>query len=411
MRHIDVKKNLLKNGLRVISVTSDTDIFSIGVGVKSGSLFEDKQDSGISHLIEHMLFKGTKSRTNDELNDDIESLAGDLDIYTTYGDTVMSASIMKDRAKDCIGLIADMLMNANFPEKELGLEKKVIIEEIKMAKDDPEDLSYTNLYKEAFPETWYKYNIAGTTATVKGINSSKLKDTYRRFYTPDNTVVCIVSSYAHEDVVSMINESMGSWEGRLGSFCPYERPPVVSKKKVSHKKGITQTHVLYGFDIDKLNRREEVALGLLNRKIGSGPNTILFKELRDKKGYAYSVYSDIDFTRNIKMFYIYAGISEENLKGTLSTIDTVVEKLKSGELTIDEKTVRLIKNIYLTDTSIALESPSNIVDILLEGELNYSNPLEYRNVLSIMESVNSTDVKNVIGKVLKDPIIHILSPS
>lgn len=410
MRDINMQKTVLPNGLRVITLTRDSEIFTLEVGIRAGSLYEDRDINGISHMVEHMLFKGTLKRTAEELNNDIEKLAGDLDIYTTYHQTVMNASIMKYKAEECISLISDMLMNASFPQKELSLEKKVITEEIKMAADDPEDRSYLGFYKAAFPISYHKYNIAGTASSVRGIKRDMLVDFYSRYYVPSNTVFCIVSSYSHEEVLDIINKALGSWEDRNKPHLPEMERDFVSKKVVSHKKGIGQTHILYGFDIKGLDRREEVALALLNKKIGSGPNSALFKELRDKKGYAYNVYSDMDVENNIKMFYIYSCISPENMKDTLAIIDNIIERFRHGDLAPGDEDIKLIKDIFLTDVTIALESPSHIADYMLDGELNHGDPLEYRNVLSLMDTITSADIRAVIDKALKNPVVHILSP-
>lgn len=410
MREIDVRRTVLSNGLRIITMTRDSEVFSMGIGIKAGSLYEDRNNNGISHMVEHMLFKGTSRRTMDELNNDIEKLAGDMDIYTTYHQTVMTVNIMKDRAKECIDIVGDMLTNASFPAKELSLEKKVIMEEIKMAKDDPEDRSYLGLYKAAFPDTWYKYHIAGTLSSVKAINRDMLMEFYKSYYIPGNTVICIVSSFTHEEAVQMIERSMGRWDaGEPVNFQDIKRS-IVPRKVKSSKKGIGQTHILYGFDADGLDRREEVALALINKKIGSGPNSLLFKELRDRKGYAYSVYSGMDLEKNIKLFYMYAAISEDNLRDSISIMDDVILRFKNGDIMLDEEGIRLIKDMFLTDVAIAMESPSHIVDYMLDGELNHNNPLEYQNVLSIMDTIDLSLLKSVIQKVLKDPIINILSP-
>jgi Predicted Zn-dependent peptidases len=411
MREIDVKKQILKNGLRLVTTHRDSDLFSIGVGIRAGSLYEDENNSGISHLIEHMLFKGTNKRNIDRLSDDIEGLAGDLDIYTTYHETVLTASIMKYRSRECLEIIADMFMNSTFPEKELRLEKKVIIEEIKMTRDDLEDWSYMGLYKSAFPDSWHRYNIAGTIKTVRSIKRNTIIDFYRSFYVPRNTVICIASSYTHDEVFKMVDEFFGSWDGGDRKEVSVGEYNILSQKIIRHKKGIEQAHILYGFDIHSLTRKEQVALAMLNKKLGSGTNSILFRELRDRKGYAYSVYSDMDLIKGIGMFYIYAAISKENLKGATSLIDDIIRKFRDGLLTVDEKSIELINNMYYTDTAEAIESPSHIVDYLLDGEIGHDNPLEYQNVLSMIKTINTGEIKEVGSKVLRNPVVHILLPA
>ncbi|HBM75621.1 MAG TPA: hypothetical protein DD429_08720, partial [Clostridiaceae bacterium] len=410
MKEIDIDKTVLSNGLSIVTSTRESDIFSIGVGIRVGSLYEDARHNGVSHIVEHMLFKGTGSRDIDKINDDIESLAGDFDIYTTYNETVLSANIMKSRAEKCIEIISDMLMNSSFLPKEFSMEKKVVVEEIKLEKDDPEDSAYIGLYKRVLPNSWRKLYITGSIKSVKSLNVKYAKEYYDKFYVPGNTVICIVSSYTHKEIVDMITRYFGNWQGAGNQVLHEREKGIFSQKYVSHKKGIGQAHILYGFDISGLSRKEEVALLLLNKKIGSGSNSVLFRELRDKKGYAYNVYSDMDIIKGIRMFYIYAAVSKENIKNTLKAIDIVVDKFASGEIDFKSRSVQLMKDVFLTDTSASMESSAHTVDYLLEGELNYRNPSEYQKVLSIMEGINEDDIKDTAHDVLKNPFVYILSP-
>lgn len=410
MRDINVNKSVLSNGLRIITSFRDSDIFSMGVGIKVGSLYEDEKINGVSHMIEHMLFKGTHKRDTDRINSDIERLAGDLDIYTTYHQTVLTIDIMREKAEASLELVSDMLKNSVFPEDEFKLEKKVIIEEIKMEDDDSEDLSYLGLYKQAFTDEWYKYHIAGTVKSLKGIKVEFLRDFYHAYYVPNNVVICVVSSFTHDEVVKMVEGYFGDWKYKEVRGIEEKNFSISPKKVEKYKEGISQTHVLYGFDIQDLNKREEAALTLLNEKIGAGANSVLFKELRDKRGFAYSVYSNIDFLTNLKMFYIYAGISEENLEETLKIIDLVIEDFKKSLIRMDDESIDLIRDIFKTHTAIAMESSSHMVDYLLDGELDYGNPLEFMEVLRLMDSIGSEDIRGIIEKVLKNPIVHILKP-
>lgn len=411
MKDIRINKSILKNGLTVITSYREGSLFSLGAGIKAGSLYENENNNGISHMIEHMLFKGTKNRSLDVLSHDIEKLAGDFDIYTSYNETVLTIDTMKKHGRESLNIVADMFINASFPDKEFRLEKRVIIEEIKMAKDDPEDWSYLSLYKTAYPEWWYKYHIAGTIKSVKSLKVNMLKEFYKSYYVPDNAVICIVSSYTHEEVLEMVSDFFSNWQKGHVKAQVERRAEFKPGRVVRHKKGIGQAHLLYCFDIQGLTRKEEIVLALLNEKIGSGANSILFKELRDKRGYAYSLYSDMDYITNLKMFYIYAGLSEENLKDSIEVIDSIISGLKNRELIIDEAAVTLLKEIFYTNTEIRLESSSAIVDYLLDGEMNYGNPETYKLEIDIIREICSKDVLQVIDKVFKEPLIHMLMPN
>lgn len=406
----NIKASILNNGLKVITCQRDTNIFSMGVGIKAGSLYETIENSGISHMVEHMIFKGTINRDADRLNSDIEKLAGNFDIYTTYSHTAMNIDVVHKKADECMNIVSDMLINAAFPQKEFGIEKRVIIEELKMEKDDLEEQAYLGFYKKAFPEDWFKYHIGGTIKSVKAIKLDMVKNYYKNYYIPQNTVIFTASSYSHEQILKIVEKYFNKWIcGKASSM--EASNTMAAGKVVRRKNGISQSHIVYGFDIKMLSKREEAVLALINRKLGSGGNSILFKELRDKKGYAYSVYSDLDFTPGIKLLHIYACVSSENLKESIRIIDNVINGIKSGEIVISNEEIDTIKEGYLTDNLISLETSSNIVDFMMDGELNYNNPEEYDEFLKDMEGVNEDEIVNVIEKVFNNPFLYILSPA
>ncbi|MDI6617929.1 MAG: pitrilysin family protein [Clostridiales bacterium] len=411
MKDMDISKTVFGNGLTLITVCRESDIFSIGVGIKAGSLLEDENNNGISHLVEHMLFKGTSKRDMAALNSDIEKLTGDIDIYTTYHQTVLNASVMKNRAEQIIEIISDMLMNSAFPRREFNLEKKVISEEIKMEKDDCENAAYSGLYKTVFKENWYKYNITGTRKTLMHLKRDAAKKFYKENYVPGNVCICTASSFPHEQMAAMVYKYFGGWHGEKTKQIVSIPRDFSNRKVLRHKKGITQSHIVYGFDINSLDKKERIALALLNKKFGSGPNSVLFRELRDLKGYAYNVYSDIDFIPEIRMLYIYAAVSCENLKNSLNIIDSIVDRFSAGNIYLNEGNLRMIKDMFITEIEIAMESSEQMIDYLLEGQLNYNNPKEYEKDLSIMEDVHIEDLKNTAKQVLQKPVIYILNRS
>lgn len=407
----NIKTSILDNGLKLITCQRDTNIFSMGVGIKAGSLYEKIENSGIAHMVEHMIFKGTNNRDADKLNADIERLAGNFDIYTTYSHTAMNIDVVKEKADECMDIVSDMLINAAFPKKEFAIEKSVIIEELKMEKDDAEEQAYLGFYKKAFPEAWYKYHIGGTIKSVKAIKLDMIKEFYKNYYIPKNIIIFTASSYSHEGVLNIVEKYFNQWICDKAPSNMDSSNTMVSGKVLRRKKGISQSHIVYGFNIKMLNKREEAVLALINRKLGSGGNSILFKELRDKKGYAYSVYSDLDFTPGIKLLNIYACVSSENLNESIRIIDNVIDGIKSGKTVISNEEIDIIREGYLTDNLISLETSSNVVDFMMDGELNYDNPKEYDEFLKDMEGVNQEEIVNVIEKVFNNPFLYILSPA
>lgn len=403
-------KTTLNNGLEIITYNIEGNILSLGFGVKVGSLYEDKKLSGISHLIEHMLFKGTKKRDIEVFNEHLEELATEMDIYTSYDQTVLSIDITKSKVEKAMDIISDMVINPAFDDKEFTLEKNVIIEEIKMGEDDPEDIAYQGLYKEAYKEFWHNYLITGTEKSVKNISKREIIDYHKKYYIPNNSVLCVVSSYSHNEIVDIANKYFGEWEKREEPKLVEHNEVTVNKSIIRDKEGIAQAHIIYAFDISHLTREESIILTLLSEKLGSGGNSILFKELRDKRGLAYSTYTDIDFMRNLKLFYIYAGVSEENIDEAINVIDDIINYLEE-DFSISEKSLNILKERFVIDTEVTLQASSSVVDYIIQGEIEYKNPLEYVEVLKMMDKVTSSDIESIAKKIFVKPLKYILKPS
>ncbi|MEG0641792.1 MAG: pitrilysin family protein, partial [Clostridium sp.] len=271
------------------------------------------------------------------------------------------------------------------------------------------DIAYQGLYKEAYKDSWHNYHIAGTLKTVKGISRDNAVEHHSKFYVPNNSILCVVSSYSHEEVRKMVDCYFGKWESREIEKIIEHAQKIPTKKIQKYKKGISQAHIIYAFDIQHLTRQDSIVLTLLSEKIGSGGNSILFKELRDKRGLAYSVYTDIDFMKNLKMLYIYAGVSSENVDETCTVIEEIVSEIKDN-FNISEKSLSLLKERFVIDTEVTLQSSSSIVDYLIQGEIEYNSPLEYKEVLRVMEGVTVEDLQTISKKVFNNPLTYVLLP-
>ena len=168
--NFDINKKVLENGLKVITVKKDTKIASINIGVNIGAMYERMDEKGISHFIEHMLFKGTSSRSNEELNEELEYLGGEYNAYTDYASTVYTISCLEDEIKNATILLGDMIINSNFPEDEIEKERSVILAEIRTSKDDIEDLSFKKTSEVAFDKSYLKFDVIGFEENVNRFN-------------------------------------------------------------------------------------------------------------------------------------------------------------------------------------------------------------------------------------------------
>lgn len=406
----DTKEYTLENGLKILTIKKDTRLFSINAGIKIGSLYEEKKERGIAHFIEHMLFKGTKKRNNERLNSELEELAGEYNAYTEYNSTVYSITALNEELSSAIEIISDMLQNSIFSKSEIEKERKVILSEIKTGKDDVEDYSFKKINEIAFKKSSLKYEIVGEEESVKSFSRKELVDYYKRYYVPNNCYISIVSPYEHEQILKIVENEFKEWKSEQ-----FSRKEIISEdncpvKKISYKKEIEQASIIYLFTFHNLNKIEELALKILDHKFGGSTNSVLFREVREKNGLAYDIYSEMNVTKGIKTLYIYTSVSKENVEETIKIIDECIEKVKNEEIPFDDKTIKLMKKVIKTAVASTLEDSTDLGDYALHQCIDGESVYECVDDMKKLEEIKKEDIYLVARKVLRKPTIHILLP-
>lgn len=406
----DANDTTLPNGLRVITIKRNTQIASVHCGMSIGPLFEKKDEKGISHFIEHMLFKGTQKRSNEVLNNELEQLGGEYNAYTDYTCTVYSITALEEEIEKGIELLADMLINSTFPEEEIEKERGVILAEINTSKDDIEDYSFKKVNENAFKDFALKYEIIGEKKTIVKLNRKLLQDFYDKYYSANNCTITFVSSMDHEEALNCIKNYFEAWKSiKLEkNKCPKEdNIPAIS---TSYKKAIEQSTITYLYTFHQLQKEDEVALKILNHKFGESANSILFRELREERGLAYDVYTHMDMSSDIKTLYIYTAVSEENVEEALKVIDECIDKIKNESITFDEAVVKLMKKVLKTAVATTLEDSTDLGNYALHQSMEGEDIYEFIEDMKKMENIEIKKIHDVARKVFNKPTIHILKP-
>ncbi|MBD7916548.1 insulinase family protein [Clostridium sp. Sa3CUN1] len=406
--NFDVKRHFLDNGLEVITIKKDTKITSINVGIRVGSLYEELQEKGISHFIEHMLFKGTKTRNYEELNDALEFLGGEYNAYTDYTSTVYTISCLEEELKNAIEILGDMIINPEFDKKELEKERGVILAEIRSSKDDIEDLSFKRTNEIAFNKNPLRFDVAGLEKNVKSYKREDLLSYYKKYYTSNNSLVTVVSSYEHEEALEEIKKVFSSWEPGEKINKTVIEENNIPKLVTTVKENIEQNTIVYLYTFYNLNKELELPLRILNHRLGESSNSLLFREVREKRGLAYDIYTSIDMTNNVKTLYIYTAVGEDDLDSAIEAIDETISNVKNGKLSIGERDLELMKKVHKTAVISTLEDPSELCNYMLHQGLDGEDIYEF---VDDMEKLNSLDIKkinDVANSVLNNPTIHIL---
>ena len=409
--NFDVKKHKLKNGLEIITIKKDTQISSINIGIKVGALNESISEKGISHYIEHMLFKGTKNRTFQKLNDDLEALGGEYNAYTDFSQTVYSISCLEEELKNGIEILSDMLVNSTFPSEEIEKERGVILAEIRSSKDSVEDFSFKKINEVAFKKSALRYDVAGPDENVKGFTREELINYYNKYYRPNNTLITMVSSLAHEEALNEVSKYFGEWEPR-----EIEKLVVIDEKnrdlkKITTKENIELCTIIYLFTFYNLEKEYELPLRILNHRLGESANSLLFREVRENRGLAYDIYSHLDITQHVKTLYVYTAVDEEDIEAASKAIEQIFRDIKSRKIIIGDTDLNIMKKVHKTAVISTLEDSLELCNYILSQSLEGEDIFEFLKDMDRLNTITADEIYESAKKVLNKPTIHILKSS
>jgi predicted Zn-dependent peptidase len=404
----DTIETYLENGLRLITIKKETQIASLNIGVKVGAVCEGKQERGISHFIEHMLFKGTVHRDNEKLNSDLENLGGEYNAYTDYMSTVFNTTTLNEELNESLELIGDLLQHPTFLEEHIEKERGVILAELRSGKDDVEDLSFQKINDIAFTNSPLKVDVIGKEDIVRTISKEDLITYYSNHYVPNNTVITVVSAYEHEYVIGLVKKYFKEWQSK-----EVDKPTLNFEKnkeqvKVTHRNNMEQSTLLYLYSFKGLTKKEELALRILNHKFGESSNSILFRELREERGLAYDIYTSLDLTNNLRTLYIYAAVAPEDVDATIKTIDNCIERVKKEIIVFDGNTINLMKKVFKTAIASTLEDSSDLANYVVHQAMEDENLYQFNEDMENLNDIVAQDLYEIAKKVLNKPTIHVL---
>ncbi|NFI14018.1 insulinase family protein [Clostridium botulinum] len=406
--NFDIKRHKLKNGLEVITIKKDTQIASINIGVKVGAFNERLEEKGISHFIEHCLFKGTYTRSDEELNSDLESLGGEYNAYTDYDTTVYTISCLMEEFNNGISILSDMIINSKFEESEIEKERGVILSEIRIGKDDLEDYSFKNVNNIAFNKSPLKYEVAGLEKNVNKFTRDEIKGYYKKYYTPKNSLITMVSPLSHDEAIKLIEDNFSMWSGEKPEPIGVIKEKNNNITKITYKKDIEQSTIIYLYTFNELEKEDELPLRILNHKLGESANSLLFREIRENRGLAYDIYTNLEISTNIKTLYIYTSVAEENLEEAKYAIEETLNNIIDGKIQICDRDLDVMKEVHKTAVISTLEDSLELCNYILHQELEGEDIFEFVKDMKRLNNIDKIKINEVSKKVFKNPTIHIL---
>lgn len=351
-----VETTRLKNGVTVVMERMDSvRSVAFGIWVDNGSKHETREINGISHFIEHMLFKGTEKRTAKDIADEMDYVGGQINAYTSKEYTCYHTRTLDTHFGKALDVMADMFLNSVFDDSEIEKEGGVILEEISMYEDSPEDLAHELVSLGVFKGNPLCYPILGTHKTVSSFNSAKMKEYYKKRYTPENTVISIAGSFERDRALDAIEHYFGGFTG--GGEKRTEKTPAYTPVRVKKIKDIEQAHVVMTFPGIKLGTDETYALSIFDTIFGGGMSSRLFQKIREEMGLVYSIYSSPAMYKQTGLYSIYAGMGVSRAESVINLIMREINGLKTDRITEEQlqKTKEQIKSGFI----ISLESTSN----------------------------------------------------
>lgn len=370
------KKHVLENGLTIIGEEIPyVKSISLGVWINAGSRIEDEEISGVSHFIEHMLFKGTRNRTSKQIASEIDNLGGQINAFTSKECTCYYVKLLDSHIDIGIDVLSDMILNSKFNEDDLDKERSVIIEELKMYEDSPEDLAYDLLTENIYKNDPLGMNIIGTEESLKRLNREKLLDYFNKYYVPNNSVIAISGNFNFDEIINKIEEKFKVWK---------KRDVNVDIKKAEFKscfltknKDIEQVNLAMSLEAVPIESDKEVyALAVINTVFGGSISSRLFQKIREEKGLVYSIYSSQSLYRKCGELGIFASMSNEHLK---EVYESIIEEIK------------IMKKYYLTDQEIKESKEQLKGSYILGLESTSSRMMSIGRALLLNNKVESTD--------------------
>jgi predicted Zn-dependent peptidase len=396
---LNTQNFLLKNGLKVVYSYQDSPVAHCGLMVEAGSRDEQKGQEGLAHFIEHLLFKGTEKRKAWQVLTRLEMVGGELNAFTTKEETCVHASFLSENTERAIELIADIIFNSVFPEKEIEKEKDVVLDEINAYQDNPMEQIYDDFESMVFQGQPLGNPILGTPVTVKGFSRSDLVKFVRQKYLTNKMVFSYVGNQSPETIKNFCNTYL---EGQGKSTKVSTRGLRIKnhRRRLVQPRKTFQAHYITGNIAYSSHSVKRFQLYLMNNILGGpGMNSRLNMNIREKYGYTYQIESSYVPFRDSGLFNVYLATEKKYLEKTISLVEAEFRKLKNEK--ISPLLLSRYKNQLKGQLAISQENKAGIMLNNAKSMLNYNKPVSLPEVFQCIENVTASQLMDVANEILK----------
>lgn len=398
------KKTVFDNGLTLLSERQDRfQSLSVGVWVKAGTRHESPRESGISHFLEHMLFKGTDKRSALQIAREIDRVGGEFNAFTAREYTCFHVLLLNRDATLATEILSDIVLNSRFDADEMERERKVILQEISMVEETPEELVHDLFYEKVYGRHGLGHPILGTEASVRRMRRGDLIRYFRKHYRPDQLIVSVSGDVSHETLKRQLKPlAKREWPGRGGRASKrelgFEPAPGVKSKRWWIERSTEQVHLVWGVEGPRYLSRDRFAAYLLNVYLGGGMSSSLFQEIREKNGLAYTVYSSLTPFYDSGLFTIYAATGMNQIPLCLKLIEECVVRLRRELL--DEDELQIIKDNLKGTILLSSDSTESRMSSIAKNEIFLGRYVSADEVCRLIDGVRPADIRRVARKLL-----------
>ncbi|MYL47759.1 insulinase family protein [Virgibacillus halodenitrificans] len=402
-----IEKHTAKNGLRIVSESMPSvRSVTIGIWVLTGSRNEVEANNGISHFLEHMFFKGTATRTAQDIAEAFDSIGGQVNAFTSKEYTCFYAKVLDTHKEYALEILSDMFFNSQFDEEEMEREKKVVYEEIKMYEDTPDDIIHDLLARASYGEHPLGYPILGTEKQLKTFAPDTLRDYIRKHYIPENVVVSVAGN-VDDSFIKQIESHFGNYTYDKQTYSIFK--PSFVNGQIKRHKDTEQAHLCIGYDGLDVGHNDIYSLIIMNNVLGGSMSSRLFQEVREKKGLAYSVFSYHSSFLDNGLLTIYAGTGKEQLPLLEETIDNAIKQFADQGLT--DKELINSKEQLKGNLVLSLESTNSRMSRNGKNELILQRHRTLDEMIKEIDAVDHFSVKKVIDMIFsQSPSSALIAP-
>ena len=412
---MSVKRSVHSSGLRIVTEeVPSVRSAAVGIWVNVGSRDEAPATAGASHFLEHLLFKGTTSRTALEISSSIESVGGEMNAFTSKEYTCFYARVIDTDLPMAIDVVSDLITSSIVTALDVDAERKVVLEEIAMRDDDPSDLVHDLFSDTYYGDTAIGRPILGTIDSIKGMSRNTVFNYYKKKYLPQDLVVAVAGNIKHKRVVAMVEEALSrdNFLDELGA--PVLRPntPVKNSKQQSvgllYKKS-EQAHMFYGMEGVARADERRFAMGVLSAALGGGMSSRLFQEIREKRGLAYSVYAYAQQFAGSGVLGFYAGCNPTKAVEVVEIIRGVLSDVADNGMTHEE--IERAKGAVRGSLVLSQEDSGSRMSRIGKNEIVYGQVMDFDDILKAISRVSATDIREIASEFLvKTPTLALVGP-